>query len=64
MSLIEPRKLRTKSEVVRVLANPAIEFVGEHDASDLVALKRVADELRSLIRGKKNIHVVILEKKG
>jgi len=64
MSLIEPRKLKTKSELMKVLANSAIEFVGEQDASDLMALQRVTKEVRSMIRNKKNIHVVLLEKKG
>lgn len=64
MSLIEPRKLKTKTELVKVLANSAIEFVSEQDASDLVALQRVTKEVRSMIRNKKNIHVVLLEKKG
>jgi hypothetical protein len=64
MSLVEPRKLKTKSELVKVLANSAIEFVSEQDASDLVALQRVTKEIRSMIRSKKNIHVVLLEKKG
>ncbi len=64
MSLIEPRKLKTKTELVKVLANSAIEFVSEQDASDLVALQRVTKEIRSMIRNKKNIHVVLLEKKG
>jgi hypothetical protein len=63
MSLIEPRKVKTKSELVQVLANTMIEFVGEHDASDEMGLRRVTKDVKTLIRNKKSVHVVLLEKK-
>lgn len=64
MSLIEPPKIKTKSDLVKALANSSIELISEHDASDEKALRLVAAEMRSLVRNRKNVHVVLLEKKG
>ena len=63
MSLIEPRKLKSKSELIKVLANTAIELASDHDASDEMSLRQVTKEVRSMIRNRKSIHVVLLEKK-
>lgn len=63
MSLLEPRKVSTKAELIKALSNTSIEFIGEHEVVDDAGLRKVSDVVKSLVRSKKNIQIVIVHKK-
>lgn len=63
MSLMEAKKVKTKSELVKTMSSSMIDFVEELEPVDEAGVRKVAEVLRALIRNKRSVHVVLLEKK-
>ena len=63
MSLMEAKKVKTKSELVKIMSSNSIEFVDELEPADEAGIRKVADVLRRMIRNRQIVHVVLLEKK-
>lgn len=63
MSLVAPKRVKSKSELVRALGSSLVEFVTEAEPETDAELRSVRERIRTMMRAGKHVHVVILERK-
>lgn len=63
MSLVAPKRVRSKSELVRALGSSYVEFVAESEPETDAELRTVSERIRTMMRAGKHVHVIILERK-
>lgn len=54
--------IRTKQDLVRALAFNELQFVGEYEVVNERGLKDATDKVRALLRQKKKLHLVVIER--
>lgn len=63
MSLVAPKRVKSKSELVRALGSSSVEFIVEAEPETDAELRIISDRARTMIRTGKHVHVVLLERK-
>jgi hypothetical protein len=54
--------IKTKQDLVRALAFNELKFVAEYEAVNDAGLKAAADKVKTLIRQRKKLHLIIIER--
>lgn len=63
MSLVTPKRVKSKSELVRALGSSSVEFLAESEPETEGDIRAVSDRVRAMMRSGKHVHIVLLERK-
>lgn len=63
MSLVAPKRVKSKPELVRALGSTSVEFLAESEPETEGDLRAISDRVRAMMRSGKHVHIVLLERK-
>lgn len=63
MSLVTPKRVKSKTELVRALGSTSVEFIVEFEPEEDGDLRSISERIKAMMRSGRRVHVVLLERK-